>query len=105
MRPPLLLPLAITAQAAGTFQVLWTTDRSAFLDDPNRVFGPDGPWQAIDVGVGSRGEKRPMWPSGGGTSLALTQLPGKEGSIANSTTAIRSNVSMANSDDWLSSIF
>ncbi|KAK0744062.1 aspartic peptidase domain-containing protein [Schizothecium vesticola] len=105
MRPLVPLFLAAAAQAAGTFQVLWTTDSSGDPDDANAVFGPDGPWQAIYVGVGSSGESRPMWPSGGGTTMALTQLPGGAGSIANSSTALRSNVSMASSDDWFSSIF
>lgn len=37
--------------------------------------------------------------------MALKQLPGLAGSITNSSTAIRSNVSMAGSDDWFSSAF
>ncbi|KAK1836389.1 aspartic peptidase domain-containing protein [Podospora conica] len=103
MRSLALSTLVAAAQAAGTFQVLWTTDRS--LNDPNDVFGPDGPWQALDVRVGSEDQKRPMWPSGAGTSMASTQLPGVTGSIADSSTVIRSNVSMANSDEWFSSVF
>jgi len=105
MRPLVFFIFAAAAQAAGPFQVLWTTDIIGIPDDPSGVFGPDGPWQAIEVGVGSKSESRPMWPSGGGTSMALTQLPGLAGNIANSSTAIRSNVSMAGSDDWFSSIF
>lgn len=37
--------------------------------------------------------------------MALTQLPGLAGSITDSSTAIRSNVSMTGSDDWFSSAF
>lgn len=105
MRPLVLLILAATAEAAGTFQVLWTTDKTGNSDDPKNVFGPDGPWQAVDVRVGSRGESRPMWPSGAGTTMALTQLPGLPGNIANSSTAVQSNSEIERSEDWLSSFF
>lgn len=37
--------------------------------------------------------------------MALTQLPGQPGSIANSSTAIESNSEIERSEDWLSSFF
>lgn len=105
MRPLAHLFFAAAAQAAGPFQVLWTTDTPGDSDDPKGVFGPDGPWQAIEVGVGSMGQYRPMWPSGGGTTLALMQLPGLTGNVTDSSTVVRSNLRMEDSDGWFSSVF
>jgi hypothetical protein len=43
-----------TCSAATPFGMIWSTD----------VFGPDGPWQAIQVQIGSPGQKIALYPGG-----------------------------------------
>lgn len=52
-----LVPISAVVSAADTIRVAWNRNK----------FGPDGPWQALDVAVGKssegNGALQPMWPS------------------------------------------
>ncbi|KAK4097978.1 hypothetical protein N658DRAFT_518265 [Parathielavia hyrcaniae] len=69
------------------------------------VYGPDGPWQAIAVRVGTaytrrlsnglpsaKGEFVAMWPSGGGLSMVPTRDAGGNYTLAESPTAINTTI-------------
>ncbi|KAK3308478.1 uncharacterized protein B0T15DRAFT_491060 [Chaetomium strumarium] len=109
----LLAPVAATA--AETMQLAWTTDiNMTRLDNQGAyVYGPDGPWQAIAVRVGTaytrrqlnglpsaEGEFAAMWPSGGGLSMVPTPGAGGNYTLADSPTAVNTTTFIVLSDDW-----
>ncbi|KAM7190398.1 Aspartic peptidase domain containing protein [Rhypophila sp. PSN 637] len=96
--PTLTFPILVAAQGK-TIQLAWTTDARHGLGDGKYAYGPDGPWQALAVSVGTTnstfptnldlsspftnnpnfiprsgfytGAFVPLYPSGGGLSILL----------------------------------
>ncbi|KAM7210358.1 hypothetical protein V8F06_014266 [Rhypophila decipiens] len=96
--PTLTFSILVAAQGK-TIQLAWTTDVRHGLEDSTYAYGPDGPWQAIAVSVGTTnstfptdldlpspftnnpnfsprsgfytGAFVPLYPSGGGLSILL----------------------------------
>lgn len=78
--------------SASTYKAAWTTDCVHSIDDC-RPHGPDGPWQAVSVGLGVTGNFTTvaLYPSGSYTSDILTSSAGGQYSpeerMANNTGA------------------
>jgi len=107
-------------KGAETLQMMWTTDWFARcnpdLDDKGRTtFGPDGPWQALCVGVGtpypstpgwaSRNIRTPFWPTGSHQSEVLTSHAAGGYAPTNSSSAVKTGVYAGRSDLWFSDVF
>ena len=126
-----VLPAGCIGGVLGSspIQVPWTTD-PIFSSDPidrpfTLTFGPDGPWQAVVIGVGnftnlttgidndgvasrsSLGLPVPLYPCGSGKTQLLPAGFGGNYSISGSnasTTARKSGDAEANPDDWFASV-
>ncbi|MCJ1244725.1 hypothetical protein MMC30_001924 [Trapelia coarctata] len=115
-----LLARAVPAMAAAApVQVLWTTDfgsNSQSYGYPT-TFGPDGPWQAIDLSVGNvsissgpggssfRGVHTPLYACGSSITQVLTPATGGNYSYNRSSTArIVPGTTWGNPDDWFASV-
>jgi len=114
----LLAPAVPAIAAAAPIQLGWTTD----YNSPSQIngypttFGPDGPWQAVDVNVGNTSVTNspsgpgflsilmPLYPCGSSVTQVLTPATGGNYSYNQSSTARLPGIFMANSDGWFASV-
>ena len=114
--------LARAAPAIATpspVQVGWTTDfGSVYGSTHSRAnFGPDGPWQAIELSVGNvstqqtafgsggPGISMPLYPCGSSLTQVLPPATGADYSYNQSSTARLPGIQLGNPDDWSASVF
>ncbi|RYP20433.1 hypothetical protein DL765_002809 [Monosporascus sp. GIB2] len=119
----------LASAAGGTLEIPWSTDLTGG-GDGGVTLGPDGPWQAIAVRVGSvsRESIKPieetkvgnkpltksfvknnstafLWPSGSSITEILSIETGGNYSAKDSWTAVSNGASLGNSDSWMGSVF
>lgn len=115
----LLARAAPAIAAPSPVQLRWTTDiGSVYGNAHSRAnFGPDGPWQAIELSVGNvstslqqtasggvgPGIPMPLYPCGSSITQVLPPATGANYSYNQSYTARLTGTQMANPDDWFAS--
>ncbi|SPO06216.1 uncharacterized protein DNG_08905 [Cephalotrichum gorgonifer] len=93
---PWLIAMAALSRLGGAqdaMQLSWTTDLTSWDYFPGRIFGPDGPWQAVAVFAGDSlkyryGTPVPLWPSASDANEIPTIGAGGNYSVANSSSAV-----------------
>ncbi|TPX09031.1 uncharacterized protein E0L32_001708 [Thyridium curvatum] len=98
------------ALGAGPLQIPFSTDRLTNSDSVPATYGPDGPWQAALVQIGSssasaNGVFAPFWPSGSYLVQVLDGVAPGNYTTKDSKSAVGTRTSLGQSDSWWSDAF
>lgn len=91
--PACLAGLLVGSRAENTFAMTWST----------KSFGPDGPWHAVQIGIGSVSTQVALYPGGSFASHILT--PDVCGNETLGATCYAQNAGLYNSDNSDTAIF